>query len=158
MLSTGKGYALLRAALAKAGKEVVKTLKRPANRRRDLRKLQVFFDRQAWNDAAIFGNQTQASNRSFIAFHVVKRLVIEPDFTMRHLRIAEACNRAQRRSFTRTVTTQKCKDFTLVDVKADALNDVAFAIVRVHVPDGKESRRSAGSIGPFGEFGFCIHS
>ena len=44
-----------------------------------------------------------------------------------------------------------------MDVKADALHDVAFAVVGVHVPNAEECWCSRGLVGVFAEVGFYIH-
>ena len=103
-------------------------------RRRDLRQLQVFLDRQSLDDAPVFRHQADTVARRLVRFHLVQRLVIEPDFAVAKLGIVDPRHRAQRRRLAGAVAPQQGDDFALADVETDALNDVALAVVCVQVP------------------------
>ena len=84
-------------------------------------------------------------------FHQVQRLVVEPDLTVFQRRIVHACNGPQGRCFARTVTAQEREDFALVDVKADALHDIAFAVVGLNVPYAEVFGMGGGVVDVFVE-------
>ena len=63
------------------------------------------------------------------------RFVIEPDFAVLEFWIIHAGDCAQGRGFARPVTAQQRENFTFVNVKADTLDDVTFAVVGFDVPD-----------------------
>ncbi len=56
-------HAVLLAAFAQAGEQLVDPLQRPADRRGDLGELQVFLDRQAGDDPPVLGHQRDARDR-----------------------------------------------------------------------------------------------
>ena len=80
LLPTRQSCTFLLFALAQTGEQLIDTLQRPADGRRDLCELEVFLNRKARNDAAVLWHKGQASGRGLIAFHLVQRFVVKPDF------------------------------------------------------------------------------
>ena len=66
---------------------------RPADGRfDDLGELNVFLDRQAGDDAAVFGDKADTSGRGLVRGHLVQCRVVEPDFAMVQLRAVHPGN------------------------------------------------------------------
>ncbi len=114
-------------------------------RRCDLRELEVLLNRQTGNDPAVFGHKLQPGAGRFPVRHLVERLVIKPDLALLEHRIARPRNRPQGRRLTRPVAAEQRQDLALANIEADALNDVALAVVRVNVM-GREEGRGAADI------------
>ena len=118
--------------------------------------LQVFLDRQAGDDAAILGHQADARLRRLVRGHLVQRLVVQPDLAMVELRAVHPGNGAQGRGLARAVAAQQGEDLALVHVEADVLNDVAFAVIGLHVPDRQEGGAVSATFLPLEKSGLTF--
>ena len=145
------------AAFPKPWEQIIDAVERPAQRRGDLGQLQVFFDRQPRDDTAILGHKGKASLADLMGAHGMQRLVIKPNFPMAHFGAAHLRASPQGGGFASPIAAQQCQNFALMHVKADALHDVAFAIIGMQVIDRKERGRCGRHIGVLLEIGFDVH-
>jgi hypothetical protein len=64
----------------------------------------------------------------------VQRLVVEPDLAMGTCGIVEPGDGAQGRGLAGAVAAQQREDLAFVHIEADALHDVALAVIGMQVP------------------------
>ena len=76
LLAAGHGHRLLLAALGQAGEVVVNPLDGPADGLFNLGQLQVFFHRQARDDAPVFGHQAHAQPGGLVGAHGMQGLAV----------------------------------------------------------------------------------
>src|SRR3546814_10175873 len=69
------------------------------------------------------------------------RLVVEPDFAVRQMRLGEARDGAQCRGLAGAVAPEQGDDLPFVHIEADVLDDVALAVESLEAP-GREDRKS----------------
>src|SRR3546814_8437428 len=90
LLAARQRHALLLAALGEARKVLEEALDGPAVRLLDLRQLEILLHRQARDDAPVLRHQSDSDTRSLEGLHLMQRLVVEPDFVVRQMRLGEA--------------------------------------------------------------------
>src|SRR3546814_15009510 len=73
----------------------------------------------------------------------MQRLVVEPDFAVRQMRLGEARDGAQCRGLAGAVAPEQGDDLPFVPIEADVLDDVALAVESLEAP-GREIGRLAG--------------
>src|SRR3546814_6819189 len=73
----------------------------------------------------------------------MQRLVVEPDFAVRQMRLGEARDGAQCRGLAGAVAPEQGDDLPFVHIEADVLDDVALAVESLEAP-GREIGRLAG--------------
>src|SRR5690606_19097320 len=130
----------LLAPFGKARKVLVYLVERPAARFGDLGQLQVFLDGQAGDDAAVLLDELYAGDRCLEIPELVDGRVAQPDFAALELRIERPRQRAQGGGFAGAVAAEQCDDVAFVDLEADALHDIALAVIGVDVANAEEGR------------------
>jgi hypothetical protein len=119
---------------------LIDPLDRPALGLCNLRQLQVLLNREARNDAAVLWHQADPVLSGLKALHLMQRLVVEPNLPVGERGVVHAGDRPQGRGLARTVPAKKSKDLAFAHIEADALHDVALAVVAVKVPGREEGR------------------
>ena len=89
--------------------------------------------------------------------HQVQGLVVEPDLARAQIGIAEARAGPERRRLARAVPPEEREDLALVDVEADALHDVALAVIGVDVGHREVGGRRRCLVGVLREVGALVH-
>src|SRR5690606_4827863 len=96
LLAARQRHALLLAPLREPREMCVDLLERPASRFRYLRELEILFDGQPGDDAAVFLNELNAMLCGLIVLETVDCLTIQPDLADFQLRFEGTRERTQR--------------------------------------------------------------
>src|SRR5690606_30781596 len=90
------------------------------------------------NNPTVLGHELNAGSRRLKTFHLVHGVAVEPDFPLAKLWIVGSRYCAQGRGLASPVAAQKGENFAPPHVQGHALDDVAFAVIGVDIPDRKE--------------------